>query len=607
MTSGQKVVDDRFELVDRLGSGGMGTVWRARDLALHREVALKEVRPAGADPVRDDPKLARMMRERVMREARALARIDHPNVVRIHHIVDEPDMDYPWLVMELVRGGSLSGRLAERDLSPAEAAVLGRGVLGALRAVHEAGICHRDVKPANVLLRTDGSPVLTDFGIAALDDVSRLTATGGLAGSPEYIAPERLHGKEGDPASDFWSLGMLLYVAVEGHNPMRRPTTAATLAAVLRADVPPPVQAGPLAGVLQALLVADPAARPGAEQLDHMLAQAAYGQGSAASSAGGLAAAAPAAGPAAGPVAGPAVGEAPPSTPEPFAPPTPEPFGSLTPPAPPAHPNAPQYPYPAGPGFGGPPAGGPTGPGLGHQPTGPGFGAPGQTGPGFGGPGHGSRPSRRSSALVIALPIGAATVVGVLLVAMVVLIPKVLDGARQGGAGNEGGSLTGRTGDPTASAGATRAPGKVDLLTPAAIRQVIAAFEKAAGTTRFASLKVYPEYAYADVPVRGVKNGFDQYEYRDGRAARDRPSIAVDEDDGLVDLKTFNWNAVPALFKACGRLGVHKPTSRYILVEPAWTFYNKKPVMMFYLSGEYNSAYLAANQKGTVVHRNKAS
>ncbi|WP_254714908.1 serine/threonine-protein kinase [Actinomadura sp. NAK00032] len=275
MTSAKTVIDGRFELRDRLGSGGMGTVWRAFDLALEREVALKEVRLAEAGAADPDPDVARMLRERVMREARALARLDHPNVVTIHHIVDSPDMPHPWLVMELVRGESLHDRLARGPLNPAEAAAVGRGLLAALRAAHQAGICHRDVKPANVLLRADGTPVLTDFGIAVLAEASRVTATGGLVGSPEYIAPERLNGHEGDPASDLWSLGLLLYVAVEGTNPLRRSTTAATLAAIMTAQVPPPRNAGTLAPVLQALLVAEPTARPTADQLDHMLTQVA--------------------------------------------------------------------------------------------------------------------------------------------------------------------------------------------------------------------------------------------------------------------------------------------------------------------------------------------
>ncbi|WP_338676150.1 serine/threonine-protein kinase [Streptomyces sp. SCSIO 30461] len=270
------VIDARFELIEPLGSGGMGTVWRARDTVLHREVALKAVRSeAGASAD---------VRERVLREARALARISHPHVVTIHHIVDaEP---HPWIVMELVSGSSLQQRLAQGPLDPREAARVGRQVLSGLSAAHAAGIQHRDVKPANVLLRNGVSPgsgtegaespvaVLTDFGIAALEGATSLTMTGELVGSPEYIAPERVRGHDRDnPASDLWSLGLVLYVCVEGISPLRRDSTLATLAAVLDDPVPPPARSGPLAPVLEALLVRDPAARPNAGELDAMLAR----------------------------------------------------------------------------------------------------------------------------------------------------------------------------------------------------------------------------------------------------------------------------------------------------------------------------------------------
>lgn len=268
----RRVIDDRFELVSRLSSGGMGTVWRAHDLALHRDVALKEVRPPDPALAENDPESARLLRERALREARALARLDHPGVVTVHHIVDGGDHPYPWIVMEPVPGASLAERLAEGTLTPVEAAELGRGVLSALRAAHAAGILHRDVKPANVLLRADGSPVLTDFGIAAIRESTSLTATGSIIGSPDYMAPERIRGAEGDPSSDLWSLGMMLYVAVEGRHPLRRATTLATLAAVLDEEIPAPLQAGPLAPVLTALLTRDTVARPGPEELDRMLA-----------------------------------------------------------------------------------------------------------------------------------------------------------------------------------------------------------------------------------------------------------------------------------------------------------------------------------------------
>lgn len=268
-------IDGRFELLERLGTGGMGTVWRARDLALEREVALKEVRPPAASATTDEDTASRKLRERVLREARALARINHPAVVTIHHIIDQAP--HPWLVMELVPGSNLHARLAQGPLEPPAAARLGREVLGGLRAAHAAGILHRDVKPANVLLRTDGSAVLTDFGIAALQGSTSLTATGELIGSPEYIAPEHIRSAAEAPAADLWSLGMLLYVAVEGHSPLRRETALATLAAVFDAPIPPPVRSGPLTPVLNALLVREPTARPDATTLDAMLAQVAQG------------------------------------------------------------------------------------------------------------------------------------------------------------------------------------------------------------------------------------------------------------------------------------------------------------------------------------------
>ncbi|MFF2365212.1 serine/threonine-protein kinase [Streptomyces sp. NPDC058122] len=263
MNASGDMIDGRFELIDRLGSGGMGTVWRARDTVLDRDVALKAVHP--------EAEASHAVRERVLREAKALARLNHPHVVTVHQIVDT--QPHPWIVMELVPGQSLQQRLSEGLLSPTETARVGRQVLAALRVAHAAGIQHRDVKPANVLLRPDGQAVLTDFGIAALQGATALTATGELVGSPEYMAPERIRGHDDDPASDLWSLGLLLYVCVEGVSPLRRVTTLATLAAVLDDPVPPPVRSGPLSEVLRSLLVRDPAARPDGARLDAMLAQ----------------------------------------------------------------------------------------------------------------------------------------------------------------------------------------------------------------------------------------------------------------------------------------------------------------------------------------------
>ncbi|WP_416966627.1 serine/threonine-protein kinase [Streptomyces sp. 4F14] len=273
----RRIVDGRFQLEARLGGGGMGMVWRATDLVLQRSVAVKEVRPPDPDLAEYDPAAAHQLRQRVLREARALARLDHPGVVTIHHIVDEGDGTYPWIVMELVPGGSFADRLAQGPMGPVEAARIGLGVLSALRAAHDAGIQHRDVKPANVLMRPDGRPVLTDFGIAAIREATALTATGSIIGTPDYMAPERVSGRSGGPSSDLWSLGMMLYTAVEGHHPLRRDTTLATLAAVLSEDIPPPLHAGPLTDVLTRLLDRDPAARPAAQTVERLLTEVAEG------------------------------------------------------------------------------------------------------------------------------------------------------------------------------------------------------------------------------------------------------------------------------------------------------------------------------------------
>lgn len=269
-----RVIDGRFELLSPLGGGGMGRVWRARDLVLHREVAIKEVRPPDPGLAEYDAEAALALRARVLREARALARIADPHVVTIHHIVDDGEHTYPWLVMELVPGGSLQDRLDHGVLAPAQAARIGRGVLAGLRAAHAADIQHRDIKPANILLRPDGRPALTDFGIAAIQGSTVLTAAGALIGTPDYMAPERVAGEDGGPAADLWSLAMTLYVCVEGRNPLRRANTLATLAAVLGEDVPPPRSAGPLTRALTSVLVRDPHARPGPETLDQLLTEA---------------------------------------------------------------------------------------------------------------------------------------------------------------------------------------------------------------------------------------------------------------------------------------------------------------------------------------------
>ncbi|WP_338782597.1 serine/threonine-protein kinase [Streptomyces sp. DG1A-41] len=265
-----RLIAGRYRLIAKLGHGGMGTVWRAKDETVDREVAVKEPRVPEYLPERERVNAF----ERMRREARAAARLDHPAVVDVHDVAVVDGQ--PWIVMELVQGRSLGDALQEGTLSAREAARLGLEVLGALEAAHAAGILHRDVKPDNVLLGRYDRVVLTDFGIAQIEGESDLTDTGGFVGSPEYIAPERVLGQRPGPASDLWSLGVVLYAATEGVSPFRRSNTAATLQSVLNATPAPPASArGPLAEAITGLLHKDPARRPDAARVRALLEAAA--------------------------------------------------------------------------------------------------------------------------------------------------------------------------------------------------------------------------------------------------------------------------------------------------------------------------------------------
>ncbi|MEU9537812.1 serine/threonine-protein kinase [Streptomyces mirabilis] len=265
-----RLIAGRYRLLGKLGHGGMGTVWRAKDETVDREVAVKEPRVPDHLPERERANVF----ERMRREARAAARLDHPAVVNVHDVAVVDGQ--PWIVMELVRGRSLGAALQEGTLGVREAARIGLEVLGALEAAHAAGILHRDVKPDNVLLGPHGRVVLTDFGIAQIEGETNLTATGGFVGSPEYIAPERVLGQRPGPACDLWSLGVVLYAATEGVSPFRRSNTPATLQSVLNSTPAPPASArGPLAEAINGLLDKDPSRRPGADRVRRMLEQAA--------------------------------------------------------------------------------------------------------------------------------------------------------------------------------------------------------------------------------------------------------------------------------------------------------------------------------------------
>ncbi|MFE5241611.1 MULTISPECIES: protein kinase domain-containing protein [unclassified Streptomyces] len=269
----ERIVGGRYRLVGHLGEGGFGRVWKAHDEALGVHVAVKEVRlpqQSGSEEERQ----GRVVR--AAREARNAARLrDHPHIVAVHDVVVEDGT--PWIVMRLVDGRSLEERLrADGPLPVPLVTETATALLKALKAAQAAGIVHRDLKPANVMLTDEGQVLLTDFGIAVHETDTRLTATGGVIGSAEYMAPERLNGSQDQAIGDLFSLGVTLYEAVEGVSPFRRDTPTATMAAVVLHDPPPMRRADPvLAAVITALLTKDPEGRPGVDSTLSMLRAAA--------------------------------------------------------------------------------------------------------------------------------------------------------------------------------------------------------------------------------------------------------------------------------------------------------------------------------------------
>ncbi|GAA1938860.1 hypothetical protein GCM10009738_09940 [Kitasatospora viridis] len=243
----------------------MGTVWRAEDVLLGRSVAVKTMRMW---PGRSDEELATLL-ERTRREARSAARINHPNVVAVYDVVE--DQGLPCVIMEYVPSRTLGELLREDEPLPvAQVSRIGRDLLAALRAAHAAGVLHRDVKPGNVLLGTDGRLVLTDFGIAVASGTTTLTRTGELIGSVDYLAPELVKGGEPSPASDLWALGAVLYEALEGRPPFRRGATFDTAYAITAEPLEPLTRGGDLVPLVEGLLAKDPEARTcavGAERL----------------------------------------------------------------------------------------------------------------------------------------------------------------------------------------------------------------------------------------------------------------------------------------------------------------------------------------------------
>ncbi|WP_439674131.1 WD40 repeat domain-containing serine/threonine protein kinase [Embleya sp. MST-111070] len=253
------LVGGRYRLVAPIGQGGMGRVWRGHDDVLDRDVAVKEILlPPGIPDVTRDQLIAR-----TQREARATARLQHPGIVTVFDVTEHGGT--PWIVMELVRGRSLAAELAEHGPWPWQrAAVLGADLAEALAHAHAAGVVHRDLKPDNVLVG-EHRAVVTDFGIARiLDDVMQLTSTHTVIGTPHYMAPEQLEGRQAEGAADMWALGATLFAVVEGRPPFDGPTLTAVITAVLTGTPPDAPHAGPLAAVLPTLLAKDPRQRPDA-------------------------------------------------------------------------------------------------------------------------------------------------------------------------------------------------------------------------------------------------------------------------------------------------------------------------------------------------------
>jgi serine/threonine-protein kinase len=222
-----------YELLGRLGRGGVGVVYLARQLGLNRLVALKHLRAGSyAEPEE---------RARFRTEGQALARLRHANVVQVYEVGEHDGQ--PYLAMELVEGGSLARKLAAGPLPQRDAAALVRELAGAVHAVHQRGVVHRDLKPGNVLLDADGTAKVSDFGLAKLLDAeAEHTHTGTVLGTASYMAPEQAEGRSrhAGPATDVWALGAILYECLTGRRPFQGASRAETLEQVRRRGLVPP-------------------------------------------------------------------------------------------------------------------------------------------------------------------------------------------------------------------------------------------------------------------------------------------------------------------------------------------------------------------------------
>jgi tRNA A-37 threonylcarbamoyl transferase component Bud32 len=260
-------IGGRYALSGLLGAGAMGTVWSGYDEVLQRRVAVKELKVPPGVPTQE---LAEA-RERIMREARALGGLSHPNIITVFDVVDVDGE--PMVVMELVPSRNLATIIGEQGpLTGQQVAVVGFATAGGLRAAHRSGITHRDVKPGNVLVADDGRVKLTDFGIARNVADAPMTSAGLVLGSPAYIAPEVAAGQPVTPAADLWGLGATLFAAVEGRPPYDvNGDPVATITEVVDGDVPRPRGTGPVVEVIMALMRKEPDARMPLEEVRQRL------------------------------------------------------------------------------------------------------------------------------------------------------------------------------------------------------------------------------------------------------------------------------------------------------------------------------------------------
>jgi eukaryotic-like serine/threonine-protein kinase len=263
-----RLVADRYRLIKKLGAGGMGVVWQAYDERLHRQVAVKQLLlPAGLSA--DE---AAKAKQKIMREGRIAARLQHPHAIMVYDVTE--DGGQPYLIMEYAPSRNLAEVLAERGtLPPQDVARTGADIAAALTTAHSEGVVHRDIKPGNVLLGEDGLVKITDFGISrAVEDVTG-TITSAIVGTPAYLSPEVARGERASFASDVYSLGATLYAAVEGTPPYGFDDNAiALLYRVSSGQFAPPTNAGPLTDILMALLRTAPDERPTMAEASEALA-----------------------------------------------------------------------------------------------------------------------------------------------------------------------------------------------------------------------------------------------------------------------------------------------------------------------------------------------